>query len=67
MKINKTIQTPEGIIKFEGELSEKEADLVIEAGLSTLLRMGLFSQIYAAQQNEAEQAVIVHEENKTLQ
>ena len=40
MKIDKSIETPEGSIKFEGELNDKELDLVVEIGLNVLLAQG---------------------------
>lgn len=41
MQINKTIETPEGTVKFEGELEQKELDLVIQIGLNYLLQQGV--------------------------
>lgn len=38
--INKTIETPQGTVKFDGELEEKELDLVIKIGLNYLLQQG---------------------------
>jgi hypothetical protein len=40
MYVKKIIQTEEGAIKFEGELTQEEADLVVECGLNWLLREG---------------------------
>ncbi len=40
MKINKTLETTEGRLEFSGELSEAEANLVVEVGLATLLSQG---------------------------
>ena len=40
MKISKTLQTPEGIVTFSGELSEVEADYIVEIGLNFLLKQG---------------------------
>jgi hypothetical protein len=40
MNVSKTIETPQGTIKFEGELEEKEADLVIKIGLNVLMQAG---------------------------
>ncbi|MCR4308348.1 MAG: hypothetical protein NUV80_07405 [Candidatus Berkelbacteria bacterium] len=40
MKISKTIQTPEGPVTFDGELSGDEADMVIGLGLNYLLQQG---------------------------
>lgn len=41
MKIQKTIETPEGSFTFEGELSEVEHDFIIEAGLNFLIQKGM--------------------------
>ena len=38
--INKTIETEEGTVKFEGTLEQKELDLVIQIGLNYLLKHG---------------------------
>lgn len=40
MLINKTLETKEGTVRFEGELEEKELDLVIQIGLNYLLQQG---------------------------
>lgn len=40
MLVSKSIETPEGTIKFEGELEEKELDLVLKIGLNYLYQMG---------------------------
>lgn len=40
MKVYKTIQTPEGPVTFNGELSEEEADMVIGLGLNYLMKQG---------------------------
>lgn len=40
MLINKTIETEEGTVKFEGELEQEELDLVIKLGLNFLLQQG---------------------------
>jgi len=41
MFIKKTINTEEGEISFEGEVSEETLDIIIEAGLLTLFDAGL--------------------------
>lgn len=43
MKITKVVETQEGKVEFNGELSQEEMDLVVEAGLAILLRMGVLS------------------------
>lgn len=45
MKINQTIQTEEGTVQFQGELSGPELDIVLEAGLGILLRMGVLKTV----------------------
>ena len=40
MEINKTFKTAEGTVKFQGELSQEEADFVIQVGLNWLLQQG---------------------------
>ena len=40
MHVNKSLETPEGTVKFEGELEPKELDLVLKIGLNYLLQMG---------------------------
>lgn len=50
MIVKQVIQLPEGLVKFDGELSEKEANLVIELGLNYLIRAGAFPAITQALQ-----------------
>ena len=38
--INKTIETEQGTVKFEGELEAQELDLVIQLGLNFLFQQG---------------------------
>lgn len=45
MHVSKTLETPEGTIKFEGELEQKEADLVVKIGLSVLFNSGALQSI----------------------
>ena len=40
MEINTTIKTTQGTVKFQGELSQEEADYVIQTGLNYLLSKG---------------------------
>jgi len=40
MLVNKSIETPNGTVKFEGELEQKELDFVIKIGLNFLLQNG---------------------------
>jgi hypothetical protein len=39
--INKSIETPEGTVKFEGELETQELDFVLQIGLNWLFRRGM--------------------------
>lgn len=48
MKVNKTLVLPEGAVRFEGELSEPEADMVVEIGLNYLIRAGAFPAVTQA-------------------
>jgi hypothetical protein len=41
MLINKSFETKQGTVKFEGELEEKELDLVLQIGLNYLLQQGV--------------------------
>ena len=40
MKVDTAIKTEDGIVKFQGELSQQEADMVIQLGLNYLLVRG---------------------------
>jgi hypothetical protein len=40
MLVNKSIETPQGTVRFEGELEQTELDFVLKIGLNTLLQMG---------------------------
>ncbi|CAB4132890.1 hypothetical protein UFOVP249_57 [uncultured Caudovirales phage] len=40
MLVNKSVETPNGSVKFEGELEPKELDFVLQIGLNTLLAQG---------------------------
>jgi hypothetical protein len=45
MKVNHVTETPAGVIKFEGELSDKELQAVITVGLNYLLSVGALVQL----------------------
>lgn len=45
MKINKVIETENGFVQFQGELTAEEFDLVVEAGLGFLLRAGVLHAV----------------------
>lgn len=40
MLVNKSVETPQGTVKFEGELEQNELDFVLKIGLNSLMRMG---------------------------
>jgi hypothetical protein len=40
MLVNKSIETENGTVKFEGELEQNELDFVLKIGLNTLLTAG---------------------------
>ena len=40
LRISKAIETPEGTVKFEGELSADELDFIIGVGLTYLFKRG---------------------------
>ena len=42
MLVNKSFETPQGTVKFEGELEEKELDLVLKVGLNFLFQIFAF-------------------------
>jgi len=50
MKIESVVRLPEGAVKFSGELSEQETNLVVELGLNYLIRAGAFPAITMALQ-----------------
>ena len=60
MIVNKTIETDKGTVRFEGELEQKELDMVIQCGLNWLLINGAipFTTVEAAD---------LHDEKETLQ
>jgi hypothetical protein len=64
MHVNKVVETPQGTIKFEGELSEAEADLVIKVGLNVLLQAGVLPVMG---KEPSEEAAIIIDTGDTLQ
>ena len=48
MLVNKSVETPEGTIKFEGELEQNELDFILKIGLNTLLKAGAIPFTVAA-------------------
>jgi hypothetical protein len=45
MQISKSIETPEGTVKFEGEIEGVELDLVLQFGLLSLMRQGAIKAV----------------------
>lgn len=41
MKIQKTMETPDGTYSFEGEITQQEHDVLVEAGFRLLFGLGL--------------------------
>lgn len=41
MLVSKTIEMPDGTVKFEGELAPEELDMVLQVGLNWLLQQGV--------------------------
>ena len=54
MLVNKSFETPQGTVKFEGELEEKELDLILKVGLNFLLQMGALPLVTGDSTLEAE-------------
>lgn len=44
MLVNKSFETPEGTLHFQGELTAMELDYVLQIGLNQLLQMGAVSK-----------------------
>lgn len=55
MLVNKSIETENGTVRFEGELEQQELDFVLKIGLNTLLKMGAIP--FTAKHEESEIAV----------
>ena len=47
MQISKSVETPEGTVKFEGEISGLELDIVLQMGLLTLMSRGVIQSVVA--------------------
>lgn len=45
MLVSKSIETPQGTVKFEGELEANELDFVIKIGLNVLLQQGAIPMV----------------------
>jgi hypothetical protein len=55
MHVSKSIETAQGSVTFEGELSAEELDFVLKIGLNSLLKMGAIP--FTTVQKESEIAV----------
>jgi hypothetical protein len=55
MLVNKSIETPEGTVKFEGELEQKELDFILKIGLNVLLTQGALPFMIASNKEETVQ------------
>lgn len=74
MKINTVIQTDEGKVHFQGELTQQESDLVVEVGLGMLLARGAIPHLMqkameakALEETPAEQPALILPPNTKLQ
>ena len=45
MQISKSIETPEGTVKFQGEISGAELDIVLQFGLLSLMSKGVIQAV----------------------
>lgn len=54
MLVSKSIETPQGTVKFEGELEQKELDFVIKIGLNLLLQQGAIPFVMAPDNEEVQ-------------
>lgn len=52
MQISKSIETPEGTVKFEGEISGMELDIVLQVGLLTLMSRGVIQSVKVDDEQE---------------
>jgi len=57
MLVNKSIETPQGTVKFEGELEQKELDYVLKIGLNYFLTHGAIPMTVAKQEEGSGYAV----------
>jgi len=54
MLVSKSIETPQGTVKFEGELEQKELDFVLKIGLNLLLQQGAIPMVTAQAKEEVQ-------------
>lgn len=55
MKVDKTIEMPDGTLTFQGELTGQELDMVIMYGLNTLLALGVVTPTIINEDGEEEE------------
>ena len=69
MKIDRVVETSEGAVHFEGELTQEESNLVIEIGLSVLLAQGAipYTLRHSETDDETENEVEETAEGNTIQ
>lgn len=49
MKVDKVFETPEGTVRFQAELTQKELDAVVTVGLNYLLQVGAIIRLGEAE------------------
>lgn len=62
MKVDKTIEMPDGSLTFQGELKAEELDMVIMYGLNTLLALGALKPTVIMEDKSEEQMELDLEE-----
>lgn len=60
MKVNQSVELENGVVQFQGELSQQEADAILTMGLTMALANGAFPEVTKAlfeaqKQDEADQ------------
>lgn len=50
MEVSQVVKTKEGLVKFEGILSQEESDIVIGLGLNFLLAKGFINNLTEEEQ-----------------
>ena len=54
MLVNKVVETENGSVTFQGELSDVELDYVLQVGLNVLLQQGAISKTSGVEPNTTE-------------
>lgn len=52
MQINKSFETPEGTVTFEGTIEGPELDYVLQLGLLAIMQQGMVNTFYAVPTDE---------------